>query len=61
MLADKIFEPLDALLMAYESWLKFGDTLEGQWEKYPNLELCHLQPIDSGYSKTYETKKRTKK
>ena len=30
VLAKTIFEPLQTLLMAYESQLKFGDTLEGQ-------------------------------
>ena len=43
-LVDKIFEPLDTLLMAYESRLKLGDTLEIQWEKYrdPELEKCQF-------------------
>ena len=39
VLADKIFEPLDTLLMAYKSRLNFGDTLEVQWDKYPDPEL----------------------
>ena len=44
VLADKIFEPLDTLLMAYESRLKSGDTLDIQWEKYldPNFEKCQF-------------------
>ena len=39
MLVDKLFEPLDTLLMAYESKLKSGESLEKQWENYPDLEL----------------------
>ena len=44
VLANKIFEPLDTLLMVYKSQLKSGDTLEGQWEKYldPKLEKCQF-------------------
>ena len=44
LLANQIFEPLDTLLMAYESTLKFADTLEIQWEKYldPKLEKHRL-------------------
>ena len=40
MLANKIFKPLDTLLMAYESTLKSSHLLEVQWEKYldPQLE-----------------------
>ena len=34
MIVDKLFEPLDTLLMAYESRLKLGETLERQWENY---------------------------
>ena len=39
VLADKIFEPLDTLLMAYESKLRPSETMEVQWEKYPDPEL----------------------
>ena len=39
VLANKLFEPLDTLLMAYESRLKSGETLETQWENYPDPEL----------------------
>ena len=39
VLVDKLFEPLDTLLMAYESRLKSGETLETQWENYPDPEL----------------------
>ena len=40
ILADKIFEPLDTLLMAYESRLKSGEPMNIQWENYldPKLE-----------------------
>ena len=34
-----MFEPLDTLLMAYESWLKSREALDIQWEKYPDHEL----------------------
>ena len=36
VLADKHFEPLDALLQAYEASLKPLETLEERWRKYPN-------------------------
>lgn len=36
MLADKHFEPLDALLQAYEARLKPSETLEERWRKYPD-------------------------
>ena len=39
VLADKIFEPLDTLVMAYESRLESGDTLGIQWKNYLDLEL----------------------
>ena len=39
VLADKVFEPLDTLLMAYESRLKLGETFNIQWDKYSNPEL----------------------
>ena len=39
VLVDKLFEPLDTLLMAYESRLKSGETLEKQWENYPDRAL----------------------
>ena len=39
MLVDKLFEPLDTLLMDYDSRLKSGETLEKQWKNYPDLEL----------------------
>ena len=37
--ADKIFKPLDTLLIAYKSRLKSENTLKGQWEKSLDLEL----------------------
>ena len=37
VLVDKIFEPLDTLLMAYKSQL--GEPLNIQWDNYPDLEL----------------------
>ena len=45
VLADKIFEPLDTLLMAYESKLRPDETMEVQWEKYPDpkLENCRFE------------------
>ena len=39
ILVDKIFEPLDTLLMAYESRLKSGEPMSIQWENYPDPEL----------------------
>ena len=39
VLTNKIFEPLDTLLMAYKSRLKSKDTLKVQWKKYPDLKL----------------------
>ena len=39
VLADKIFEPLDTLLMAYESQLKSRESLNTQWENYPTPKL----------------------
>ena len=36
VLADKHFEPLDALLQAYEARLKPLETLEERWRKYPD-------------------------
>ena len=38
-MADKIFEPLDTLLMAYKSRLNFGEPLNIQWDNYPDSEL----------------------
>ena len=39
VLADKIFEPSHTLMMAYKSRLKFGNTLETQWDEYLDLKL----------------------
>ena len=39
VLADKIFKPLDTLLMAYESRLKTGEPLITQRENYPDPAL----------------------
>ena len=36
VLAEKHFEPLDALLQAYEARLKPLETLEERWRKYPD-------------------------
>ena len=38
-MVNKIFEPLETLLMAYESRLKSREPIEKQWEKYLDLEL----------------------
>ena len=37
--ANKFFEPLDTLLMAYESQLKSVEPLNIQWKKYPDPKL----------------------
>ena len=34
VLVDKIHEPLDALLKAYEVWLKPLETMEDRWRNY---------------------------
>ena len=39
VLADKIFELLDTLFMAYKSQLKFGEPINIQWNNYPDPEL----------------------
>ena len=39
LVANKIFEPLDTLLMAYETQSNSWESLEKQWESYPDLEL----------------------
>ena len=36
VLVDKNFEPLDALLQAYEARLKPLETLEERWKNYPD-------------------------
>lgn len=36
VLAEKHYEPLDALLQAYEARLKKFETLEERWKNYPN-------------------------
>ena len=36
VLADKLFEPLDAMLKAYEARLKPLETMEERWKNYPD-------------------------
>ena len=58
VLANKIFEPLDILLMAYKSRLKSKDTLEVQWEKYqdPKFEKCQLRLHKNSWNKDKNNK-----
>ena len=39
VLADKIHEPLDALLKVYEARLKPLETMEDRWRNYPDVAL----------------------
>ena len=38
MLAEKHFEPLDAILQAFEARLKPLENLQERWRRYPDLE-----------------------
>ena len=66
VLADKILKPLDTLLMAYESRLNSGETLEKQWENYPNPALekykfaVYQRLVDGTQALIEQNKNRTK-